>query len=124
MLCPQFDPEFPSDLDWTNEWVLGLYLRKFELVEDSDDSWKTLHNFAIVKTLHNYVEPKQKKAPRSPDIAVPWLRGFWCSKQKTLHNYERLFQKKCADWTDTSGLELKKSPEATKPFPIDRKNFT
>lgn len=38
MLCPQFDPEFPSDLDWTNEWVLGLYLRKFELVEDSDDS--------------------------------------------------------------------------------------
>lgn len=37
MLCPQFDPDFPSDLDWSNEWVLGLYLRKFDLAGDTDD---------------------------------------------------------------------------------------
>ena len=37
LLCPQFDPDFPSDLDWSNEWVLGLYLRKFDLAGDTDD---------------------------------------------------------------------------------------
>ena len=37
MFCPQFDPEFPSDLDWSNEWVLGLYLRKFDLAGHGDD---------------------------------------------------------------------------------------
>lgn len=36
MLCPQFDPHFPSDIDWTNEWVLELYLRKYRIPTESD----------------------------------------------------------------------------------------
>ena len=34
LLCPEFDMEFESDLDWTNEWVLALYLRKYDLLDE------------------------------------------------------------------------------------------
>ena len=33
LLCPEFDPDFPSDVDWTNEWVIELYMRKYRLSE-------------------------------------------------------------------------------------------
>tara|TARA_B100000035_G_C20926612_1_gene521021 strand:- start:636 stop:935 length:300 start_codon:yes stop_codon:yes gene_type:complete len=39
LLCPDFNPDIQSDLDWTNEWVLELYERKFRLAksDDTDD---------------------------------------------------------------------------------------
>lgn len=39
LLCPDFEPDIQSDLDWTNEWVLELYERKFRLAksDDTDD---------------------------------------------------------------------------------------
>ena len=36
LLCPDFDPNIKSDLDWTNEWILELYERKFRLQEPDD----------------------------------------------------------------------------------------
>lgn len=39
LMCPDFNPLVQSDLDWTNEWILELYERKFRLgkPEDTDD---------------------------------------------------------------------------------------
>ena len=31
LLCPSFDPDFPSDVDWSNEWIFELYMRKYRL---------------------------------------------------------------------------------------------
>jgi hypothetical protein len=36
MLCPAFDPEFPSDVDWSNEWMFELYMRKYTLGRDPE----------------------------------------------------------------------------------------
>ena len=36
LVCPDFNPTIQSDLDWTNEWVLELYERKFRLQEPDD----------------------------------------------------------------------------------------
>ena len=37
LLCPAFDPNFPSDIDWSNEWIFELYMRKYTLGYDSED---------------------------------------------------------------------------------------
>lgn len=39
LMCPDFNPNIQSDLDWTNEWILELYDRKFRIgkAEDADD---------------------------------------------------------------------------------------
>ena len=36
LVCPDFNPMIQSDLDWTNEWVLELYERKFRLSKPDD----------------------------------------------------------------------------------------
>ena len=36
LVCPDFNPTIQSDLDWTNEWVLELYERKFRLSKPDD----------------------------------------------------------------------------------------
>jgi len=38
LLCPEFDPDFPSDIEWENEWLFEMYLRNYNLLDaDSDD---------------------------------------------------------------------------------------
>ena len=37
LLCPDFDPDFPSDIDWSNEWIFELYMRKYTLGYDPDE---------------------------------------------------------------------------------------
>ena len=37
LLCPDFDPDFPSDIDWSNEWIFELYMRKYTLGNDPED---------------------------------------------------------------------------------------
>lgn len=34
LLCPNFDPEFPSDIDWSNEWMFEMYTRGYRLGVD------------------------------------------------------------------------------------------
>ena len=29
LLCPDFDSEFPSDIDWNNEWMFEMYTREY-----------------------------------------------------------------------------------------------
>ena len=36
LLCPDFNPHIQSDLDWTNEWILELYQRKFHIGKPED----------------------------------------------------------------------------------------
>ncbi len=38
LLCPNFDPDFPSDVDWSNEWIFELYMRKYRLGRDPEES--------------------------------------------------------------------------------------
>ena len=33
MLCPDFDPNYPSDIEWENEWMFEMYLRSYNLWE-------------------------------------------------------------------------------------------
>ena len=34
LLCPDFDSEFPSDVDWNNEWMFEMYTRGYKLGVD------------------------------------------------------------------------------------------
>ena len=34
LLCPNFDPDFPSDVDWDNEWIFEMYTRGYQLGVD------------------------------------------------------------------------------------------
>ena len=40
LLCPQFDPSFPSDVDWANEWLLEMHFRKMTLGQDPEGDLK------------------------------------------------------------------------------------
>ena len=33
LLCPDFDPDFPSDIDWENQWMVEMYTRGYEMTE-------------------------------------------------------------------------------------------
>ncbi len=38
MLCPDFDPNYPSDIEWENEWMFEMYLRTYNLFSADSDS--------------------------------------------------------------------------------------
>ena len=38
LLCPEFDLDFPSDIEWENEWLFEMYLRNYSIFDaDSED---------------------------------------------------------------------------------------
>lgn len=38
LLCPDFDPDYPSDIEWENEWLFEMYLRTYNIFDaDSED---------------------------------------------------------------------------------------
>jgi hypothetical protein len=43
LLCPNFDANYPSDIDWSNEWMFEMYTRGYDLGQEPEDPMPWAH---------------------------------------------------------------------------------